>query len=317
MGAIEFEADLTAAVARLRPSVVSLRRYLNVRGRRGVFAAEGSGTGIVLDPSGLAITNHHVVRGARALTARLDNGQEVDAELLGSDPQTDLALVRLKASHLVAAEFADSERLRVGQFALAIGNSLGLPGGPSVSLGVVSALGRPLPGADYVLEGLIQTDAAINPGNSGGPLADLAGRIIGINAAMIPYAQGVGFAIPANTVQSIVGQIRSTGRVLRPWLGISGMALDAPGVPRAPGSPKHGVLLAEVAEDSPAAAAGLRVGDVLVRLGPTELHGLKDLLGALAKLPVGGTVDAVVLRGEARTRVLIRLAEAPAALEPA
>ena len=172
--------------------------------------------------------------------------------MIGSDPATDVALVRVNAENLPSATLGDSESLKVGQFVLAIGNALGLPGAPTVSMGVISALGRPLPGTDFVLEGLVQTDAAINPGNSGGPLADLEGRVIGINTAMIPFAQGVGFAIPSDTIKRIVDQISKHGRVVRPWLGISGLDVN-PSIARRYGlSVESGVLLAEVMRDSPA-----------------------------------------------------------------
>ncbi|MCI4349633.1 MAG: trypsin-like peptidase domain-containing protein [Thermoplasmata archaeon] len=310
----ELEEQLVGAAARLRASVVRIRRTAAVGPPRSPVEIEASGSGLIVDARGYLVTNDHVVRKAREIRVTLDGGEELHADVVGEDPATDVALLRVGARELPAAPFADSERLRVGQFALALGNSLGLPGGPSLSVGVVSALGRPLPGADHVLEGLVQTDAAINPGNSGGPLADLGGSVIGVNTAIIPYAQGIGFAVPSNTVQHIIEEIRRAGRVVRPWLGISAVALDAPLALRLGVPASTGVLLADVVRASPADDAGLRSGDVLVRIGEGRLRSLRDLLRSLAQMPIGGAVDFEFSRnGRTRTGVL-RIAEAPPAL---
>jgi serine protease Do len=308
----DLEHELTDAVERLRRSVVALRAP-RVRGGPGEIG-EAAGSGVLVDPDGFLVTNHHVVDGARGLRVRFDGGRELPGEVLGSDPATDLAVVRVPGHDLPAARFADSERLRVGQFAFALGNSLGLPGGPTVSLGVISATGRPLPGADYVLEGPLQTDAAINPGNSGGPLANLSGEVLGINTAMMPFAQGVGFALPSNTVRSIVEQIRSSGRVHRPWLGISAVTVS-PALARRERLPtEQGVLVAGVDRAGPAAASGIRAGDVLRQIGERPIGSLRELLAALARLPVGGAVDFEYLREGRVRRGVLRIAEAPPAL---
>ena len=178
----------------------------------------------------------------------------------------------------------------MGQVVLAVGYALGLPGGPTVSTGVVSALGRPLPGSDFIFEGLIQTDAAINPGNSGGPLADLSGAVIGINSAVVPFAQGVGFAIPIHAVQRIADELRRNGRVIRPWIGVT-VAELRPDLARQYGLvPWSGLLVAEVVRRSPAHRAGLRPADVLRGVGPFEVHRVRDLLEGLSKYPVGSEV---------------------------
>jgi S1-C subfamily serine protease len=235
-------------------------------------------------------------------------------EVIGSDAATDIALVRVKAENLPSAALGDSESLKVGQFVLAIGNALGLPGAPTVSMGVISALGRPLPGTDFVLEGLVQTDAAINPGNSGGPLADLDGRVIGINTAMIPFAQGVGFAIPSDTIKRIIDQISKNGRVVRPWLGISGLDVN-PSIARRYGlSVESGVLLAEVMRDSPAHAAGLREGDIVVGIGETKVEQMKGLVTALSRSAIGDRVTMSFVRTGTTYEADIRLAETPTPL---
>lgn len=304
------ERELTDTVDRLRTSVVRIGRG-DVGSPPGRMSG-GAGTGFLVDRVGLVATNDHVVRGAPAVSVTFSDGTEVRGEVLGQDALTDLALVRVPRHTGAPVTFGDSSQLKVGQLALAIGNALGLPGEPTVSLGVVSALGRPLPGTDFVFEGLIQTDAAVNPGNSGGPLVDLRGAVIGVTSAMIPFAQGVGFAVPSNTVQQVLEQIRTRGRVVRPWLGISAVPLTE-GVRRRFGvGTSEGVLVAGVAAGSPAEAAGLQPGDVLRRLGPYELRGLRDLLEGLARLPLGGAVDVAYLRGRNDGRGVVRILEGPA-----
>jgi len=313
MGLREFESELTGAVERLRPSVVRIRVDGGHRGRHAA-GAEAAGTGVIVDSGGILVTNRHVVHDAGTFRALLDDGRELAATTIAEDRATDVAVVRVDGRGLPAAQLANSEELRVGQIALAIGNSLGLPGGPTVSVGVISALHRPLPGADYVLEGLVQTDAAINPGNSGGPLADLDGRVVGLNTAVVPYAQGVGFAIPSNTVRYVLDQVLESGRVVRPWLGISAVGVDDALARRLRLKAARGVYLADVVMGSPAGIAGLRSGDVVVRIGPYEVAGLRELLRALSRLPIGGAVDVECLRGGATRRVVLRIAETPADL---
>ncbi|TMH95698.1 trypsin-like serine protease, partial [Candidatus Bathyarchaeota archaeon] len=189
------ESQVTEAVERLSESVVSIDSVRVTRDfRYGLVPIEGKGSGLIIDRNGYVITNNHVIDESTRVQVHLKDGRTFLVEVIGSDASTDIAVIKVDANNLPAASLGDSEKLKVGQIALAIGNTLGLQGGPTVSMGVVSALGRPLPGTDFIFEGLIQTDAAINPGNSGGPLADIGGNVIGMNTAMIPFAQGVGFA---------------------------------------------------------------------------------------------------------------------------
>ncbi|HVP23907.1 MAG TPA: trypsin-like peptidase domain-containing protein [Conexivisphaerales archaeon] len=309
---VETERQITTVVAQLQRSVVSVGSVRMARDWRfGAVPLEGQGTGVIIDPKGYVVTNNHVVANAERVQVTLEDGRSFVGEVIGSDPATDIALVRVEAKDLPAARFADSEKLKVGQFALAIGNALGLPGAPTVSLGVVSAIGRPLPGTDFILEGFIQTDAAINPGNSGGPLADINGDVIGINTAMIPFAQGLGFAIPAHTVKTVVDQILSKGRVVRPWLGISGLDVTPAVSRRYSLGTESGVLVAEVSRGSPADEAGLRRGDVVVGVGDGEVKKMRDLLTALQTAGVGDGVRLVVIRFGRRYEVSARLEEAP------
>jgi S1-C subfamily serine protease len=307
-----FEDQITKVVAQLQRSVVSIDSVRMARDWRfGTFPLEGQGSGVIIDPRGYIVTNNHVVDEADRVQVTLEDGRTFVGVVVGSDPATDVALVRVDAADLPAARLADSEKLKVGQFALAVGNALGLPGAPTVSLGVVSALGRPLPGTDFVLEGLIQTDAAINPGNSGGPLANVDGEVIGLNTAMIPFAQGLGFAIPAHTVKMVVEQILHHGRVVRPWLGISGMDVSPALAKRYDLPSESGVLVSDVSRGSPADRCGFRRGDIIVGAGGMEVRKMKDLLIALAKATIGDGVSLIVLRNENRYEVTARLEEAP------
>jgi serine protease Do len=309
------ESQVTGAVEKLSESVVGIDSTKLTRDNRfGLVPIEGQGSGVIIDPRGTIVTNHHVIDDASKVQVHLKDGRSLVGEVIGSDRATDIALVRVKADNLPFATLGDSESLRVGQFVLAIGNALGLPGAPTVSLGVISALGRPLPGTDFVLEGLVQTDAAINPGNSGGPLADLEGRVIGINTAMIPFAQGVGFAIPSGTIKTIIDQISKHGRVVRPWLGISGLDVN-PSIARRYGlSVESGVLLAEVMRESPAHTAGLREGDIVVGIGENKVEQMKGLVTALSKFAIGERVTMSFVRTGTTYEADLRLAEAPVPL---
>ena len=285
-----FENQVTQAVERLSESIVGVSSMRLERRFFGIVPLEGQGSGIILDTKGLIVTNNHVIDGANQVHVSLKDGRTFTGEVVGSDEATDVAVIRVNASDLPAAELGDSETLRVGQFVLAIGNALALPGGPTVSMGVLSAKGRPLPGTDFIFEGLLQTDAAVNPGNSGGPLADLDGRIIGITTMMIPYAQGMGFAIPINTVKRIAQEILDTGKVTRQWIGISGIDVTPQLARRYSLHSESGFLVAEVVPRSPADHAGLRNGDVVVGADESEVKQTKDLLLAISRVRPGGSI---------------------------
>ncbi len=305
------EDRVAEAVEKVSESLVSISSTRLERRFFGLVPLEGQGSGVVISKDGLIVTNNHVIEGASQVHVNLKDGRTFLGEVIGSDEATDIALVRVEAGDLPAADLGDSESLKVGQFALAIGNALGLPGGPTVSLGVISAMGRPLPGADFIFEGLLQTDAAVNPGNSGGPLADLDGRVVGINTAMIPYAQGVGFAIPISTVRRIAGEILEHGRVARRWIGISGIDLTPP-LARRYGIPvDSGFLVAEVVPGGPADGAGVRPGDVIVGANDVKVARTKDLLLALSRVAAGGTARLDLNRMGSARRVEVAPSEGP------
>lgn len=310
------EDQVTQAVEKLGESIVSVSSMRLERRFFGIAPLEGQGSGIILDRRGLIVTNNHVIEGASQVHVTLKDGRTFTGEVVGSDEATDVAIIRVDADGLPAAELGDSEAVKVGQFVLAIGNALALPGGPTVSMGVLSAKARPLPGSDFVFEGLLQTDAAVNPGNSGGPLADLAGRIIGITTMMIPYAQGMGFAIPVNTVKRIAQEILENGRVSRRWIGITGMDVTKQLARRYGLQAESGFLVAEVVPRSPADYSGLRSGDVIVGADSAEVKHTKDLLLAISKVEAGEAVSLAVNR-MGRDRVLeVRPTEAPLVRRP-
>ena len=306
------ENQITEAVERLSESVVSIDSVRVTRDfRYGLVPIEGKGSGLIIDRKGYVITNNHVIDEATRVQIHLKDGRTFLGEVVGSDASTDIAVIKVDADNLPAASLGDSEKLKVGQIALAIGNTLGLQGGPTVSMGVVSALGRPLPGTDFIFEGLIQTDTAINPGNSGGPLADIGGNVIGMNTAMIPFAQGVGFAIPVNTMKWVVQQILEKGRVIRPWLGISGANMNQAIARRYDLPADSGVLVVEVDSRGPAYEAGMRVGDVIIQIGVHAVKQMKDILMALSKLAIKEEVEVGFVRLNAKRKALLRLKESP------
>src|SRR5213596_2765365 len=297
------ESQITGAVEKLSESVVSIDSVRVTRDfAYGVVPIEGKGSGLIIDSKGYVITNNHVIDGAAKVQIHLKDGRSFVGEVVGSDPSTDIAVVHVEAENLPAATLGDSEQLKVGQLALAIGNTLGLQGGPTVSLG-----------ADFIFEGLIQTDTAINPGNSGGPLADISGNVIGMNTAMIPYAQGVGFAIPVNTIKWVMQQLLEKGRVVRPWLGIYGTTLNEALARRYDLPADSGVLVVEVDARGPAYESGLRVGDVIIGIGSQEINQMKDVLAALSKHAIREEVEIRFIRmtNKRATRLLLRESPIP------
>lgn len=316
VSAIELQDQLVASVEKLDKSVVSIDTTKVRNFRFGVMPLEGQGSGLIIDQRGYVVTNNHVVESSQNVLVHLRDGSSYEGRVIGNDPATDIALIKVKSFEpLPAAALGDSDQLRVGQFALAIGNALGLPGGSTASLGVIGALGRPLPWAEFIFEGLIQTDAAINPGNSGGPLADINGNVTGINTAMVPNAQGVGFAIPINAVKKVVEHIFANGRVVRPWLGISGVNLTPQVARRYDLREQSGVLVVDPVREGPAYQSGLRSGDVIFRVGGQEIKHMKDLLLSLSKLEIGTSVQIDYSRTRMKRVASLTLAEMPPKLQ--
>ncbi len=264
----------------------------------GIAHPKGAGSGVVIAPDGYILTNSHVVQGANKLEVSFRSGEELDGEVMGRDPKTDLAVVRVNAPHgLGYLKLIDKRNVKVGQIVLAIGNPLRFE--RSVTWGLVSAIDRTLPSHAGALEGLIQTDAAINPGNSGGPLVSASGDIVGINTAIVPYAQGLGFAVPAYTASWVAGELILKGRVNRRYLGVAASGIDIP--LRLAKEPHHGrgVYIHRVESGSPAHHGGLRDGDILTRAEANELWNLDDLQRVLS-LGSARAIEVEILRKEER-----------------
>jgi len=259
----------------------------------------GLGSGFVISADGYAVTNSHVARGRQRLRATTEDGDALEATLVGDDPATDLALIRLAARDLPVAELGDSDTLQVGQLVIAMGHPLGFRS--TVSTGVVSALGRAMRSEHgRLIESVVQHTAPLNPGNSGGPLVDSRGRVVGINTAIIAMAQGLGFAVPATTARWVVGELLAHGRVRRLSLGIVAAAVDLPRklVRELDLLSDQAVAVAEVVAGGAAARAGLAPGDLIVTAAGRLIGGADDLHRVLAALPAGQQVVLEVVRDE-------------------
>ncbi len=308
-----YSRAVVGAVEAVSPSVVSVGitqeqpRDPRLRGRG---EGAGQGSGFVFAPDGFILTNSHVVHEAKRIEVILPDGRSCRAELIGSDPDTDTAVIRIEVGDLTAAPLGDSQALRVGQLVIAIGNPFGFQS--TVTAGVVSALGRTLRAmTGRTIEDVIQTDAALNPGNSGGPLVDSRGAVVGINTAVILPAQGICFAVGINTVKVVVGQLLRHGKVRRGYIGLSGQNISLhPRTVRAHGLLANGgVLVADVAPGSPGDSAGLREGDVVVGLAGEPIGGIDDLYRLLTEERIGIRTSLSVLRRSQKLELPIVLAE--------
>ena len=288
-----YSLAVTTVAERLSPSVANLGVSRRVRGGR---ILDGGGSGVVITPDGFTLTSAHVIARTEGKgRASFVDGRELEFEVVGSDPLSDLAVLRVDARDLVPAELGDAERLRVGQLVVAIGNPHGFAG--SVTAGVVSALGRSLPTrGGRVVDNVIQTDAALNPGNSGGALADGRGRVIGINTAVAGV--GLGLAVPINAAtRRIVGALMAEGRFRRAYLGIAGGPRPLPPRLARELGRKSGVEIAQVVEGGPADRAGMRAEDLIVELEGTPIEGMDDLQRVVVGEVIGRAVRAKVVRG--------------------
>jgi S1-C subfamily serine protease len=293
----------------------------------GVAVPAGVGSGVIYDTQGHILTNDHVVAGAQQLQVSLPDGRSFPAKLIGGDAQTDIAVVQISGSNLPTAKLGDSTALQAGDWVVAIGNALALPGGPTVTQGVVSAVGRTVqeppssqgPGgaAGPFLFDLIQTDAPINPGNSGGPLVDLNGQVVGINTLAAGeaepgvQAQGIGFSIAINTAKTIADQLVNTGKVVHPSLGIGYVPLNPAIAVQLGVNAKQGAVVLRVEPGGPAANAGLQRGDVITEVDGKALQGDSGLAEAINPHKPGDTVTLTVLRGSQSMQVKVTLGQMP------
>jgi periplasmic serine protease, Do/DeqQ family len=287
-------------------------RQMPGRGR-GTFRqppAQGLGSGVIVSDDGYILTNSHVVRGADTIKVSLNDGRELTAKVVGSDPETDLAVIKVDAKDLPAITFTDSDKVEVGDKVLAVGNPFGI--GQTVTSGMVSGLGRATLGLDY--EDFIQTDAAINPGNSGGALVDAHGRLIGINTAILSRSggfQGIGFAVPANLARNVMEQLVKNGKVIRGYLGVSVQDITPTLAEHFELKERKGALVAEVVPDSPADKAGLENGDIITKFNGKPVNDARHLKLTVATVPPGEKVKTEVLRDGDKKTIEVTITKRP------
>jgi len=273
---------------------------------------QSAGSGVIFDPNGFIVTNNHVVEGATQITVTLSDRREFSAKVVGTDPKTDLAVVKIEAKNLPALKWAEYEKLQVGDLVLAVGSPFGLSS--TVTLGIISALGRGNVGiADY--EDFIQTDAAINPGNSGGALVNVSGELIGINTAIFSRtggSEGIGFAIPSSIALDIVDSLQKTGKVVRGWMGVAIQEIT-PALAKSFKIPEQrkGVLISDVNENGPSHAAGVKRGDVVVAFNGKEVQNVSQLRNLVARTIVGKDAQVKVLRDGKEETITVKVAERP------
>jgi serine protease Do len=272
---------------------------------------KGVGSGTIIDPRGYILTNNHVIQDAERIGVALWNNEVLKGRVEGTCATHDTALVKVDKKGLQAAELGDSDNLRVEQRVYAIGNPFGLAGGPSVTSGVISAVKRTIESERGLLENLVQTDAAINPGNSGGPLVDLEGRVVAISTAIVPFAQGIGFAIPINSAKECSGEMVTEGISARPWLGITGLSLNGE-IARYYDLPvDKGVLVTKIMDDSPADDVGVVAGDIILGVDSMAIYHIEDLLKEIHKRKIGDRMHIAVLRNGREKSLEVTLRRMP------
>ena len=308
----EYSRTVVSAADRVGPAVVNIDIKQRLESQRGPREVGGSGSGFVIAPDGFILTNSHVVHAANQIAVSLPDGREYSGQLVGDDPDTDLAVIRIDAPQLAHVRLADSENLRVGQVVIAIGNPLGFQA--SVTAGVISALGRSMHAqSGRLIDNIIQTDAALNPGNSGGPLVNSAGEVIGVNTAMIRPAQGICFAIASNTAKFVAGWLIKEGKIRRSYVGVAGQNVPIHRrVVRFYNLPlETGVLVVSVEKNSPAEKTGLREGDVIVAFNAKAIGSIHELHKMLMGEQIGVQSEITIVRHTERLSLKITPAESP------
>jgi S1-C subfamily serine protease len=311
------EERLINAIEKVSKNVVNIASVRMVTDQLfRVFPIEGVGSGIIIDNQGHILTNYHVVDHARRLKITLHDGKTFNAKVIGTDKLTDLAVLEIEnhdnnaIDSIPSAELGDSDNLKVGQLVIAVGNPFGLTGGPTVTTGIISSLNRNIEFEDGILE-LVQTDAAINPGNSGGPLVNTNGEVIAINTAKIPYAHGIGFAVPVNTAKTILHELIQYGKVNRPWLGISTINITNR-IARYYRLPTNeGALVVKVEEYSPAADAGIRPGDIIEEIDEKRIQEITELSSRIKKKKANENTLLSVNRYGRRFNISVTLENQP------
>jgi serine protease Do len=308
--------SVAEVVEKVKPSVVSIAVTVKVEQcdlflRCRIVEQQGAGTGVIFDEQGLIVTNNHVIEAAVSIIVSLVDETTYNATLVGADPTSDLAVIRIPGENLPYTNFADYTNLKVGDWVIAIGNALSLVGGPTVTVGVVGALDRIIVTEGGILYDMIQTDAAINPGNSGGPLVNLNGEIVGINTARTPQGEGIGFAVGTFTVSPVVDSIVKHGNVVFPWLGV-GVGDVTPVIAAQEGfSVGRGVILVSINPEGPSQKSGLRVGDIITAFNNTNVSNVKQLQKEVRQEEVGETSSLTVVRGDKTLHIDVVLEEMP------
>ena len=303
--------SLSDVVEEVNPSIASIAVEAAARGLFYDFTDEASGSGIVLRADGYILTNFHVIRDATKILVGLPDGRVYDATVVGRDLLTDLAVLKIDADDLAVANFGDSNLLRPGDWVMAMGHALDLKGGPSVTLGIVSARGRTVETVQGSLYDMIQTDAAINDGNSGGPLVDLEGRVIGVNTAMLRQAQGIGFAVSSEVAQRIAHSLIERGRVVRPLIGLTGRDLTQALADEMGMETPDGIVTTHMSGTGPAYGAGIRVGDVITHIDGAPTPDMATFLTILWTYDVGDVVEVRYLNSDGESTTTVTLVERP------
>src|SRR5881394_945611 len=309
----EYSRTVVSAADRVGPAVVNIDIKQRLESQRGPREVGGSGSGLVIAPDGFILTNSHVVHAANQIAVSLSDGREYPAQLVGDDPDADLAVIRIDAPHLAHVRLANSENLRVGQIVIAIGNPLGFQA--SVTAGVISALGRSMHAqSGRLIDNIIQTDAALNPGNSGGPLVNSAGEVIGVNTAMIRPAQGICFAIASNTAKFVAGWLIKEGKIRRSYIGVAGQNVpihrrivrfyNLPG--------ETGVFVVSIEKNSPAERAGLREGDLIIAFNNQPIGTVYHLHKVLVGEQINVSASLTIIRQTEKLEMSILPAESRA-----
>ena len=312
VGATPEEKVIIDVVRTVRPAVVNINTESQVETFFGVFPQQGAGSGVIVRPNGYILTNNHVVQGATNIKVTLLGGKVLAGKIVGTDPLVDLAVIKVNSPEpLPAAQLGNSGSLEVGQLAIAIGNPFGL--GSTVTTGVVSALNRSIQIPNLIVENLIQTSAAINPGNSGGALVDSSGQVIGINTAIVPNAQGIGFAIPSDVARVELEQLIAQGRVIRPWVGVVyGGDVDPQTAQMYNLGTDHGVVVRQVEPSSPAGRAGIQSSDIITAVNGERISTWNDFVRDVVTKKIGDRVTLSIVRNGRAMKVTVVLAEHPA-----
>jgi S1-C subfamily serine protease len=306
------EEDVVEVIEKTTRSVVNINTLRVLRNFfYQVVPVKGMGSGFIMDERGHVLTNNHVIANAERIVVTLTDGRSIEGRLVGACKSVDVAVIKIDGKDLMHADLGDSDKLRVGQRVFAIGNPFGLTGGPTVTSGVVSALNRSIQSREGMFKDLVQTDAAINPGNSGGPLIDAEGKVVAISTAIIPFAQGIGFAIPINAAKDCTNDILVHGAMMRPWLGISGLGITEQAAANYKLPVDRGVFVANVAPKSPADEAGIRERDIILEFGGKRLNDIEDLQRFLKQRKPGDEVRLTIQRGSRKGRLKVILERVP------